>query len=137
MSFINWSDYYRVGVDAIDTEHEKLAMMINHIHDDLYGGIVEDKLETHFAALADFAARHFAHEESLFERTQYPDAESHRELHEDLRQRFDTFQESRHKAGEPNVLLAAELAFLRYWLLDHIDKEDRRACAYLNQHGIR
>ncbi|MDE2183458.1 MAG: hemerythrin family protein [Alphaproteobacteria bacterium] len=137
MSFINWSDFYRVGVAEIDADHERLAGMINRIHDELYGGANDDRQQRLFAMLSEATRHHFAREESFFDSTHYPAAEHHRRLHADLKQRLDAFQANRRKASDPTVLLAAELAFLRFWLLDHIVKEDKELGAHLNSCGIR
>ncbi len=67
-------------------------------------------------------------------RTQYPGLANHHALHVDLTKQVRQFAE-RYERGE--IALSVHLMdFLRNWLTNHIQKEDRDYGPWLNRCGI-
>ncbi|GAA0528582.1 hypothetical protein GCM10008941_04960 [Rhizomicrobium palustre] len=129
---MQFNDKWLVGVAELDSQHEILLATINK----LYGialrreaiaaldGLVDD--------LASYVDLHCAYEEKLFTEADYPGAVRHKGEHDKLRRHIAQF------AARPDkdLCLALDLLHvLKQWLTDHIMREDKAACAYLNTRG--
>lgn len=69
-----------------------------------------------------YTVEHFAYEEGLMERTNYPDKERHTELH---RQFVRRFLQIRSQLQDQGIHYVIDLFFMTFdWLFDHINKVD-------------
>jgi hemerythrin len=131
MPFSEWSDEFSVGVDEIDREHKRLLGVLNDLHDAVQAGEAREVLGKVMDELLLYVAYHFAHEEELFLRTDYPGFERHRLQHRALtitvKEIYEDFQLSDSEALPRQVLL-----FLKHWLYDHIMGSDRAFGVYYN-----
>jgi hemerythrin len=131
MPFSEWSDEFSVGVDEIDREHKRLLGVLNDLHDAVQAGEAREVLGKVMDELLLYVAYHFAHEEELFLRTDYPGFERHRLQHRALtitvKEIYEDFQLSDSEALPRQVLL-----FLKNWLYDHIMGSDRAFGVYYN-----
>jgi hemerythrin len=78
-----WSDSYMIGVDEIDRDHQKLFDIVKKVEiaaqaDEL------DKCSKLVDAFLEASRTHFASEESLLSKEEYPDVETHRLYHRDM-----------------------------------------------------
>lgn len=131
MAFISWSDEFSVGVAELDDDHRKLIELINELYDDLCAEVPAETVENVCDRLVEHTSVHFRHEERYFEETDYPRASAHRAMHEHLELRATQF---RHEMGHTDTI--SGLRFLKEFLTHHIQGEDKRLGAYLNEHGI-
>jgi hemerythrin len=133
--FIAWTEEMRVSVTSLDNEHKKLIAIINELHDGIMAGHKKDVLEAVLNQLVQYARFHFANEEELFLKAGYAGAPVHKLEHESFIGRISNMQ-ARIKTA-PTVMLGLELmAFLRNWLLTHIQGSDKKYGSSLNSHGI-
>lgn len=78
-----WKESYRIGIEAIDQQHEKLFEMV----EDLLNAIGEEeagnkpKYESAIAFMKDYVVKHFQDEEAYQASIQYPGLREHQELH--------------------------------------------------------
>jgi hemerythrin len=75
-----------------------------------------------------YAGLHFAAEESLMERHEFPGLSTHRVQHEMFRNKMMAFLE-KHRAAKPGVSLEL-LLFLQTWLKTHVLKTDKQYSAF-------
>ena len=138
MAFMTWSDEkYSVNIKHLDGHHKRLFDLTNTLHDAMSRGEGRNVLSKIFSELVDYTVYHFRAEEELFQKYAYPDYLRHKKLHEALtkqvlefKSRFDTDKSS-------GSLLAIEtLSFLRNWLINHIQKEDKKYGPFLNAKGV-
>ena len=135
MAFLNWSDEFDVGVAAIDEEHKQLLAIINRFYDGMSTGASEQTLYSIFNELLDRTKAHFEHEEEYFATTQFPLAAEHEKLHENLTSQIATLQQN--DIGKNDTARPLGLTyFLKSWLLDHIQNDDKKLGAHLNKLGI-
>jgi hemerythrin len=131
MPFAEWSDEFSVGVEEIDREHKRLLGVLNDLHNAVQAGEAREVLGRVMDELLLYVAYHFAHEEELFLRTDYPGFERHRLQHRALtitvKEIYEDFQLSDAEALPSQVLL-----FLKHWLYDHIMGPDRDFGRYYN-----
>ncbi len=133
MPFTEWSKEFSVGVEEIDGDHRKLLELLNQLHDAAKTGDGREVLGSVLDGLMLYVGYHFAHEESLFLRTNYPGYERHRRQHQALtitvKEIRDDFQ-----LGGADALPRQVLEFLKNWLYEHIMGSDRAFGVYFNAH---
>jgi methyl-accepting chemotaxis protein len=130
-----WSPEYAVGVPEIDDQHQRLFKMINDLNEAMALGRGKDVLDRILAGLVDYTARHFQTEEYYMEKANYPELESHREVHKRLTDKVHEMVD-RYKTGE--VGLGIELLdFLQDWLKKHILGTDKKYAPYLAGMDLR
>jgi len=134
-TYLPWSADLALGIPEIDNQHQLLVAMINRIYDALIHKAPREEAGCLLQELVDYTAVHFALEESLFRITDYPGYDTHKALHEHLKQQvMDTHR--RFADGQMNLDLQL-MAFLRSWLEDHINGEDRAYVPHMMNTGIR
>lgn len=122
MTFLSWQDNYRVGVRAIDAEHEYLFALINEFHDKYADGHTHRQLLLVLNKLVAYAEEHFQNEEALMQEIEYPRLARQEQLHEALYASIFALNEKLSlRAAKVDV---QTLRFLKHWILDHIVKED-------------
>ncbi|MBL8967484.1 MAG: hemerythrin family protein [Spirochaetaceae bacterium] len=132
MAYIEWTGALRIGISDIDAQHQRLVALINELAAarEMEGDAA--KLGTALTSLAEYAATHFALEESLFKRFDYPGAEPHAREHAAFAARVAGFAAAL-AAGEakPEELLT----FLKTWLTTHISFSDKKYAPFLKERG--
>lgn len=124
MTLVNRTDLYRLGIPQIDDDHERLVALLEGVLEAIR---VSDPAEVATARLDVFTAEaeaHFAREEGLLDRANYPGLAAHRAEHDrlisHLRHMRMTFHEGR-PAGDDGSRMATAL---RDWLFRHIREDD-------------
>jgi len=126
---VEWDPALDTGDALIDEQHRDIVALMNEVSalesDDVAAILsVVDRLVVHVDT-------HFRTEEDLMVRTGYPSAaieehkREHRMLKDKARGASFAFR------GAWNVTREPFVDFLRTWLLDHIENEDRKLVAHL------
>jgi hemerythrin len=120
MAYLHWSSDLDTGIDVIDKQHQRIVDYLNELSIANESG---DKAATGrvLGELVDYTLTHFAFEEELQERANYPFLKAHRRVHEIFTRRIAEFQR-RAAAGE-NVTPEL-LSMLKIWLVNHIKGDD-------------
>ena len=84
--------------------------------------------------LVTYAGLHFAAEESLMERHDFPGLSTHRMQHEMFREKMMSFLE-KHRTAKAGVSVEL-LLFLQTWLKGHVLRTDKQYSAFLNARGV-
>ena len=119
-----WDDKYRVGIQDIDQDHQRLVNLINDLYEAMQDGSGGALLLPVFSALRHYTETHFAKEEALMLRQKAPDTKEHMQEHQKMISKLAEL-ERRHRAGEAAISLQT-LSFLRDWLKSHICIVDQR-----------
>jgi hemerythrin-like metal-binding protein len=134
-AFFVWSEAdHSVGVKVFDEEHQRLTAMMSQIHDALLEEHDRLRALQLMERLVQETRAHFAHEERSMEEAQYPDLEAHAAEHAALITRaHDMLRQFR--MGSVSAMMFP--AFLRDWLVPHIQLFDRKYSAALRRKGLR
>ncbi len=128
--FVSWKEQYSIGVPFVDKQHRFLVNIINRIH----VAIEESDAETLAEALLDmktYAHVHFQEEETFMEQGGYPELQSHSKQHKAFLQATETFL---NELEEHPLAIGPEAGvFLRNWLIDHIQVQDRAYATYIQE----
>jgi hemerythrin len=135
MPLMTWNAKMSVGVALLDNDHKKLVGMLNQLFDAINSGQGKESLGKILDGLVDYTKIHFANEEKLFAQTIYPESVAHKKEHDDLtRQVLDV--QNKYKAGATGTLSLEVMNFLKTWLVNHIQGNDKKYGPHLNAKGI-
>ena len=131
MPIIDWNVSFMLGIQELDGHHKHLVKLLNAAYDDFREGVNIDKSK--LDELVDYAAFHFAVEESLMLETQYPDIPSHKAEHETFTGRLLDFKKNFNQRRDVSVEL---LWFLCNWVTHHVRVTDAAFGHHIDVHNI-
>jgi hemerythrin len=131
---MEWTERLSVGVTRFDDEHKKLVSLINALFDAVQAGQGREALGNTLDELITYTKTHFVNEESTLKRLGYPDLEAHHKEHEALTRQVIDIQHKYH-AGASAMLSMEVMAFLKNWLVRHIQGTDQKYGRFLNDAG--
>lgn len=137
MALMTWRDEeYSVNIKHLDGHHKRLFALVNTLHDAMKQKETRDVLGKVFSELLDYTVYHFRAEEELFEKYAYPDYQRHKKEHEDLTKQALELK-SKFDTDKFRITLTMEtMDFLRDWLKNHIQGEDKKYGPFLNSKGV-
>ncbi len=130
-----YTDDYSVKVHDMDDQHIRIFDYINQVHSELKLKSPVSKLIPIMENLADFTTKHFADEQALMEKINYPDVPKQLSEHTALLSKVAEYIEKM-KSGE-EVDMIAVLVFLKKWLFNHIKVEDQKYSIPMKKNGIK
>lgn len=127
---LHWNDGYKIGDEDIDAQHQQLFKLVNTVLE----AKGKEALTLCAMNLFQYTRKHFAHEEQLMKRLEYPAMASHQAQHEGLISRL-----SEVAARIANGTLDHQVleTFLSDWLLNHIATSDIKLAAYIHTHATQ
>jgi hemerythrin-like metal-binding protein len=131
MALLQWNSNYSVGVDSMDRQHRKLFEILNELHAAMMKGEAQKITGELLRKLVAYTREHFTAEEALMATAGYSALAQHRIKHRDLIKQVDDLA-ARYERGENNLNLPL-LNFLRDWLTNHIQQEDKLYGPSLNK----
>lgn len=132
---LEWSATFATHVSKFDSEHRTLFGMVNELHDAMQQKRSRDAVGSVLNRLIDYTAKHFAGEEELMTRTNYPDFAAHKREHEKLVEQALGLK-AKFDAGE-TLPAQGVIEFLQNWLVNHIQGVDKKYGPHLNKNGIK
>jgi hemerythrin len=129
-----WTDIYKVNVAILDQQHQGLFDTVNELERALRVGEGNAAIDGILDRLVTYAGLHFAAEESLMERHDFPGLSTHRIQHEMFRTKMRTLLE-RQRSAKAGVAVEL-LLFLQSWLKKHVLRTDKQYSAFLNARGV-
>lgn len=127
---IAWGDFLSVGVAEMDDEHRQFIARVNELNKAVVG--IEDKATVAHAMdlMMREAARHFAHEEELLARCNYPEAAAHAARHAEISAQFRRVMKEFAEA-DLSFVWAIKGLRLKQLLVGHLLDEDMKYRDYL------
>ncbi len=120
---IEWKSQYNTGLPLIDNQHKKLIDIINDLFAHMKDGGDRMLLGQIIDQLKDYTVNHFRTEEDLMKKTNYKEYQAHKRVHDTFVQKVS---ENLDKLKNGERVSPADLyKFLKNWLVDHIEREDR------------
>jgi methyl-accepting chemotaxis protein len=141
---IRWNpETMATGVDSVDEQHQELIEMVNNLDAACRRGEARERLKEMVDFLADYATRHFAHEEGLMDELQCPSRAKNKVAHKQFLIAFSKFLERFEKEGATTSLVLELKNIASSWLKNHICKVDtglrqcRQTCTRASTPGVR
>ena len=121
-----WTDAMRIGVDAIDRDHQVIISLLNRVTHELIDDVGVDEV---INELTEYARYHFRREEAIMEVCGDPNLEKHRGYHQRLEAQLNELANNWHKDRDP-VYLHRLRDFLRDWVFNHVITVDTGISQY-------
>lgn len=130
MSLFEWDDEYSVGDPVLDSQHQGIFSTINKLYDAMEANRGADVLGQVLDEMLGYVSYHFAAEEVLMRRSNFPGIEPHIAAHRELAERVQLFKK-RFDAGEMAVETEMLPVLIGDWLMDHIAVMDKQYEPYV------
>lgn len=125
-----WKKSYEAGHETVDAQHKELFRLVQDVLDaDSIGGRKE-KIEVALKFLGDYAVRHFELEESLMVESNYPEYESHKQIHETFLKDVTSFVAKFQEEGSTVSVSQTINDFVITWLQEHIMGSDKKMAEF-------
>ena len=134
MDFFRWSEQYSVGVLEVDSQHKHLVSLINGLHEVMKRGAQQAEIEALLEDLLAYTDFHFAAEEKLMARANYPDLAAHKAKHASMRQEVQRLLAAA-RGGGASVSITL-MSFLKNWLSRHIEGTDKQYVPAMRRAGV-
>lgn len=134
MNRLEFDDKLKLGVPAIDQQHEHFIGIIDEAWEIHQAGNASGELLPVLGALIDYALKHFSDEEELMRKFDYPDYLEHKEMHDQTT--HDLFGFDVRLLSDHPEEAQAFLNFLASWLGKHIQEIDKKLAAFLIERGV-
>jgi hemerythrin len=132
---LEWRDEFNLGVDVMDFQHRELLLRINNLGEEVKRGDTCGRTEV-LRFVGEYAAHHFAAEEELMERFEYPLREEHAHAHLVFGRYFRELQrEIDEGTHDPLYLVFRVQVFLVDWFVHHTTRTDRHLARFLRERG--
>jgi hemerythrin len=125
-------DPFRLGVAILDEDHQEFLQVLEHLHQAMAAGRGVQESRRMLPVLCGAFTEHTRREEMLMEMLDYQGLNEHREAHRGLQARLRDCAAT--LESDPLGGVESILDFLRFYLTDHIAKEDLAFAPYV--HGF-
>ena len=127
MPAIEWNDSYSVGSEKMDAQHRQLFAAINDLYDSMALAMPDHERALQcFKFLSDYTLSHFADEEELMRRMDFPGLQVHLQEHRKLIDQLHALAERLKQAKQDNFVDDDMVMFLvGDWLLKHVVEQDQ------------
>lgn len=137
MAYFEWDSSLSIGIEIIDEQHKCIIDYMNELASILefkrevskvYGfennlsNQDVSKLQSILNELVNYTIIHFAFEENMLEKANYPYLESHKNVHSKFVNMIEGYQK---KLDAVEDITESLLIELKEWLINHIKKDDK------------
>ncbi len=134
MTLMTWNDSFSVQNIEMDQQHKQLFELLNNLHAAMSQGKGRETLSDVFDGLVKYTHLHFAAEEALLKKHNYPGLSEEEREHKELVAQVSDLQKQ-FQAGDFGASMKTR-DFLKHWLIEHIQGSDRKYGVFLSQKGI-
>lgn len=132
--YIVWREEFEVHVASIDEQHRTIFKMLNQLFEARQEGKGSQALRKFFEESMDYAMDHFSHEEAILAQHNYPGLPQQRREHRGFIEKIDGFKAA--LESDPEAAFLKVFDYLNTWWLDHVQGEDKKYSAFLNERGV-
>ena len=137
INFVNWSSTFSVGIQLIDDQHKELLKLTNDLYAHCVGNVEEERafFRKVIKTAVDYVKVHFATEEKIMIRTQYPGYNEHKRQHDSFILNVVDAIKNYEESKKPSLISFTN--FLKDWVLTHIAVSDKQYFQYFRQIATR
>lgn len=127
---MKWSDDYKIGLAAVDSQHKRLFELIEDLNSALRAGLSGTHLEKLLTALDQYKTRHFQLEEKYMKECSYPGLTEQQTAHAYFTARFTEVGEDLHRNGMTSAMVSDVKEELSHWVREHVTGLDMQFGRY-------
>ncbi len=142
MGLIQWDENIAVDIREIDNQHKKLVGIINTLFDAMVDARGLDVIDDTLKQLASYVTYHFTTEEEYFNQFEYTESEHHKNEHRIFFEQFQvivkTYDEGKiRRDGSTKSITIEVWQLLKDWLVNHIQRSDRKYVSLFKDRGMK
>jgi hemerythrin len=126
-----WDSSLETGYQAVDNQHKQLVAAVNSLIDACRSGKGTAEVSRTMDFLTGYTIKHFADEEKLQQRFEYPDYLVHKRYHDEFKLVVGDLTNRLIKEGPSEALITEVNVKIGDWLVNHIKGDDFRMAAYV------
>ena len=134
IEIFSWSDKDSVGIKEIDEQHKQLMGILNELGTALLEFKAPEVIDAVFEKVFDYTREHFATEERLFKKYNYPEEEKHKVEHDQMIAKVAQFKKEYDRGNK--MIGTALMDFLKQWCKDHMKVTDYRYISFFKELGV-
>lgn len=135
MALFEWEEKFSVGINSMDSHHQKLFAIINKLHEAAAAGQATDIIGSFIKELIDYTKYHFSEEEKLLESINYRGLAAQKQAHITFIAKMEEYQEETAK-GLGVFVVTKVSSTATDWLKNHILTMDKQYEAELKAKGL-
>jgi len=128
---MEWTQELSVGVAAIDEQHKELIRRMNVLFESIDANKAKEEVLKVLDFLEKYVINHFADEEKLQVRVQYPRYPEHRQMHQEFIKNIQKISNEIKNDGFTVITKTLIASTLVTWLITHISKQDKDIGKYV------
>jgi hemerythrin len=128
---IEWNDELTTGNSTIDEQHRELIDRFNNLLTACNHGKGKAEVKNMFQFLGEYVKSHFAMEEELQQRYDYPEYPQHKQEHTGFIRNFAKLEQQFDEAGATLPLVIQTNQAMAEWFIRHINATDKNLAAFL------
>jgi len=126
-----------LGNPTVDEQHHRLFELVSEIIVACTEGRSTETLESTLSFLVEYTIKHFRDEEDLQIQFDYPEIGRHKQLHEDFKSEVGLLVQDFRQSGSSEALSNNVYKIVVRWLINHIQREDKKIVAHIrNLRGV-
>jgi hemerythrin len=126
-----WDSSLECGYELVDNQHKQLVAAVNNLMEASQSGQGDKAVMQTMDFLTGYTIKHFADEEKLQQKYDYPDYLIHKRIHDDFKVTVKGLTERLIKEGPSPELVNVVSTAIASWLLNHIKGDDFRMAAFV------
>lgn len=134
MAALPWKDEYNVNVGVMDTQHRRMADLVNELHTAFRSKRTGKEIRATLSELIAFTRLHFATEEELMLKYSYPGYPAHQAAHKLVLGQMNKLADYLEKNSA--ISFDTEADESEDWVTKHLLERDAPLGKFLNEKGI-
>jgi len=132
---IHWEESLKLGVSAVDEQHEEVFNHFNQLTNALQNGEGGSVVSDLLSYLDRYTSTHFADEEKLMELHRYPGLELQRQQHSRFRENIAILSgQIANNTPMHDIAIKVDAVLIKYFIT-HIRKLDRELVEHIKSHS--
>ena len=126
-----WDSTLETGFEKVDNQHKQLVSSLNALIDASHSDKGDKAVMDTMDFLTGYTIKHFADEEQLQVKFNYPDYLNHKRIHDDFKVLVGEFVQKVNKEGPTEEIIETVSTTIGSWLLNHIKGDDFRMATFV------
>jgi hemerythrin len=130
---IQWRDSYAIGIKEIDDQHKQLFEAIDKLFTACAQGQGKIEVGNTLTFLEDYTKKHFSDEQKLHIKFDYPEKNSHKDIHENFLKNLSKIKKQFEDEGAGVLFISNVNKTVLDWLIHHIGNLDKAFATFVKK----
>ena len=130
-NYTTWSPDLKTGNAVVDNQHKQLIATVNELYDTQKHDKGNQAVLKVMRFLMEYTVRHFADEEALQQKHNYPDYAAHKRHHDEFRRTAQEMAKRMSQEGPSSEFVSHVCVTVGRWVINHIKADDLKMSEYI------